>query len=270
MQIIDENTVLVGVNGPIAKIVINRPHALNALNSDVLQGLSIEFAKLSRNDALRVVVVTGAGEKAFVAGADIAMMSQLGPRPIADYIELGQRVMRQIETFPVPVIAAVNGFALGGGLELALACDIIVASKAARLGQPEVNLGIIPGFGGTQRLIARCGVGTAKRLVYTGDMVGADEAFSLGLVDCVVDSEELLKRVHAMAETIAAKGPRAVKKAKEVINAAGQMTLLAGLRGEVNGFLELFDSADREEGMTAFLQKRPAVYTQLPGEEAAD
>jgi enoyl-CoA hydratase len=155
----------------------------------------------------------------------------------------------------------VNGFALGGGLELALACDIIVCCESAKLGQPEVNLGIIPGFGGTQRLIQRCGVGAARRLCYTGDLIGAEEARVIGLADKVVPDAQLLDEVTKMATTIASKAPLAVKGAKKVINQAHQSLLLSGLRLEVEEFLKLFGTADREEGMTAFLQKRPATFT---------
>src|SRR5690606_5525370 len=145
--------------------------------------LILILEKLEKNAKTKVLLISGSGEKAFVAGADIHSMSQLGPRAIADYVELGQRAMRKIETVPFPVIAVVSGFALGGGLELALACDLIIASENAKLGQPEVNLGILPGFGGTQRLPARCGTGTARRLIYSGEMIDAAEAYRIGLVD---------------------------------------------------------------------------------------
>ena len=171
----EEEVVKVEQHGSTLELTINRPKALNALNLDVLVALSQAFERAGRDNQLRAVIITGAGEKAFVAGADIAGMVDLGPRPIADYIELGQRVMRQIEKFQLPVIAAVNGFALGGGLELALACDMVVAARNAKLGTPEVSLAIIPGFGGTQRLIQRCGIGQARRLVLTGELIDADE-----------------------------------------------------------------------------------------------
>lgn len=261
MTLLEEDTVQVTTGGVVTEIYINRPQSLNALNADVLQGLSLAFERLSRQEELRGIIITGTGEKAFVAGADIATMSQLGPRAIADYVELGQRTMRLIETARVPVIAAVNGFALGGGLELALACDIVVAARTAKLGQPEVNLGIIPGFGGTQRLIHRCGVGAARRLTLTGELVGADEALTLGLVDKVVEPAELMSTARSMGQLIAAKGPLAVAKGKEVIRRAHEEMLLAGLRHEVEAFLQLFATADREEGMTAFLQKRAAKFT---------
>jgi enoyl-CoA hydratase len=169
--------------------------------------------------------------------------------------------MRAIETCRVPVIAAVNGFALGGGLELALSCDLIVCAESAKLGQPEVNLGIIPGFGGTQRLIQRCGIGHARRLCYTGDLISASEAFAIGLTEKVVPDAELMDHVMKVAETISSKAPLAIQGAKRVINAPQDNTLLSGLRLEVEEFLRLFGSADREEGMTAFVEKRKASFT---------
>lgn len=246
--------------GAVSEIAINRPKALNALNAEVLSALCSVLEKLQAHTELRAIILTGVGEKAFVAGADIAAMSKLGPTAIAEYVELGQRTMRLLETARVPVIAAVNGFALGGGLELALACDLIVASSAAKLGQPEVNLGIIPGFGGTQRLLERCSVGTARRLVLTGEIINASEAQALGIVDKVVEPAELMTAARGWAELIASKAPLAVAEGKRVIRAANEQVLTAGLRGEVESFLSLFSSADRAEGMAAFLEKRPAQF----------
>lgn len=203
----------------------------------------------------------GSGPKAFVAGADIRSMSQFGPRAIADYLELGQRTMRAIESLAVPVIAAVHGFALGGGLELALACDLIVCSASAKLGQPEVSLGIIPGFGGTQRLIHRCGVGQARRLCYSGELIAAEEARVIGLADRVFPDESFDAEVIAMAELIGSKAPLAVQGVKRVIHRSQETSLLSGLRHEVEEFLTLFSTADREEGMEAFIQKRKPNFT---------
>lgn len=261
VTLMEENTVLVERDGAIVTITVNRPDSLNALNPDVLQGLILEFGKIASDSSIRGVIITGRGPKAFVAGADIRSMHDLGPRPLADYVELGQRAMRTIETCEVPVIAAVNGFALGGGLELALACDLIVCCEGAKLGQPEVNLGIIPGFGGTQRLIQRCGIGAARRLCYTGDLIGAEEARMIGLADKVVPDAQFMDQVKKMANTIASKAPLAVKGCKRVINGAYESLLLSGLRLEVEEFIKLFASADREEGMDAFLQKRAATFT---------
>lgn len=256
----DYESVKISIKDQLAEITINRPQSLNALNAEVLQALSIETEKIRARNDVRVVTITGTGDKAFVAGADITTMTDLGPRAIADYVELGQRAMRGLELLDIPVIAAVNGFALGGGMELALACDIIFASSKAKFGQPEVNLGIIPGFGGTQRLVARCGVGTARRLVYSGELITAEEARTIGVVDKVCEPEKLLEEVRAYAATIAAKAPLAVRGAKRVLRQSQEGALNAGLRLEVEEFLRLFASADREEGMSAFLQKREAKF----------
>lgn len=257
----EENCIEVTRSGAIHTISINRPESLNALNPDVLQSLLIEFDDIARDSDVQVVIIRGAGAKAFVAGADIRSMAQLGARPIADYVELGQRTMRAIETCRVPVIAAIHGFALGGGLELALACDLIVVAESAKLGQPEVNLGIIPGFGGTQRLIHRCGIGQARRLCYTADLVAGAEAFAIGLADKVVPDSQFLEQVQVLADGIASKAPLAVQGAKKVINTSQDTALLSGLRLEVEEFLSLFKTADREEGMDAFLQKRKPSFT---------
>jgi enoyl-CoA hydratase len=246
--------------GFVRTITIDRPEHLNALNADVLQSLFVEFARIEEDPSVRAVVLAGTGEKAFVAGADIRTMYDLGPRAIADYVELGQRCMRSIERSRVAVIAAVQGYALGGGLELALACDVIVASAQAKFGQPEVNLGLIPGFGGTQRLLQRCGVGVAKRLCITGDLVSGEEAVAIGLADKLVEPGKLLSEAQAMAERISTKAPLAVAAAKRVIVAAADLVQTNGLRREVDEFLRLFASGDREEGMQAFLDKRKPLF----------
>jgi enoyl-CoA hydratase len=261
MAIQENKSVLTSIEGTKAIVTINRPESLNALNPDVLVSLIQAFDDIKKNSDLRSVIITGAGEKSFVAGADIASMSGLGPRAIADYVELGQRTMRIIETFHLPVIAAVNGFALGGGLELALACDLIYAADSAKVGQPEVNLGILPGFGGTQRLVTRCGVGTAKRLCYTGEIISADEAYKLHIVDKVISKTELIDEVKKLCDLIASKAPLAVSSTKAVINSAIEQQMLSGLQREVEAFLNLFGSKDREEGMQAFLQKRSPNFT---------
>ena len=256
----EDDVIRILTSGPITELVVNRPKELNALNPDLLQSFILTMEKLLKSSELRVVIITGAGDKAFVAGADIKTMAHLGQRAIADYIELGQRAMRVIETARVPVIAAVNGYALGGGLELALACDLIVASKIAKFGQPEVNLGIIPGFGGTQRLIQRCGIGTARRLCYTGDLISADEAFQLGVVDKVVEPEAIMTESRNIAQSILKKAPLAIEQVKSVIRRSQEQSLVPGLRMEVESFLTLFPTVDREEGMNAFLQKREPKY----------
>ncbi len=260
MAIMEENSILVNA-GVITEFVINRPNSLNALNADVLQNLILQINKAVSDSHVRVITITGAGDKAFVAGADIASMFDLGPRAAADYVELGQRCMRTVERCRVPVIAAVNGYCLGGGMELALSCDLIVAASKAKLGLPEVGLGIVPGFGGTQRLVQRCGVGLAKRLVLTGEMLPADEALRVGLVDQVADEGGLQEHVRKLAEGIASKAPLAVERGKSLVRQHSETLLLAGLQSETEAFLELFDTNDRREGMQAFMEKRAAKFT---------
>ncbi len=257
----NEEVLSTRIDGDIAELIVNRPDNLNALNIDVLSSIILTFDKLKKEYSIKAVVITGAGEKAFVAGADIPLLQQLGKRAAADYIELGQRAMRAIETAPFPVLAAVNGYALGGGLELALACDIILASQSAKFGAPEVNLGIIPGFGGTQRLIHRCGIGAARRLVLTGDIIDAAEAKSIGLADVVAAEGSLQETAWKMAQTIASKGPIAVREAKGLLRRSQEQILLSGLQQEVEAFLRTFETVDREEGMLAFMQKRKAKFT---------
>ena len=259
MQQDDQELVLCKIESAVAELKLNRPVALNALNQDLLQALLVKLGEVTHN-GVRAVIITGAGDKSFVAGADIQCMSQLEARPIAEFLELGQRVMRAIECTPMPVIAAVNGYALGGGLELALACDFILASEKAKFGAPEVTLGIIPGFGGTQRLIQRCGIGTARYLSYTGEVVRAEEALRLGIVDKMYAPDQLLAEAHAFALRLANAAPLAVQATKRVIRESQEPQLLNGLRREVEGFLTVFASKDRAEGMSAFLEKRAAKF----------
>lgn len=259
MDVIAEEPVVLN-EGSVAQILINRPKSLNALNPDVLQSLIMAFEKLARNKDVRVVTLWGAGDKAFVAGADIQAMASLGNRAMADYIALGLRTMRAIETCSVPVIAAVGGYALGGGLELALACDIIVAAPRAKFGLPEVSLGIIPGFGGTQRLIERCGIGAARRLSLVGDIVSAEYATSINLVDVLAEEGQLTETVQKLTDEIQKRGPLAVSAAKRVIRSHAEQQLLSGISRETEAFLDLFTSVDREEGMAAFLEKREAKF----------
>jgi enoyl-CoA hydratase len=246
--------------GPVAIVMIDRPKALNALNSQTVVELLQTTTDLEIDDSVHVVIVTGAGEKAFVAGADIAEMQAMRPREARHFAESGQALMAAIEASHRPWIAAVNGFALGGGCELALACDFIYASRNARLGQPEVNLGVIPGFGGTQRLSRRVGIGKARELVYTGDAVPAEEALRIGLIDAVVDPAELLPRAKETAEKIAAKGPLAIAEAKRVMVEGQSLSLDQACALEAHVFASLFDTADQKEGMRAFLDKRPAKF----------
>jgi enoyl-CoA hydratase len=256
-----ESVVVTRETDHVAVLTISRPEALNALNPDVLRALERAIIQLENDSKVRVVILTGDGEKAFVAGADIRLMSELGPGAIAEFVELGQRALRVCERARFPIIACVDGFALGGGLELALACDLIVAAKTAKLGQPEVNLAILPGFGGTQRLIERCGSAVARKLCLTGDLVTGEEAYAFGLVDYITDLPETFHESLRIARAIAEKAPRAVQEIKRVILQSREPILLQGLRREVEGFLSLFQTADRHEGMKAFLEKRKPTYT---------
>ena len=247
---------LVEREGPVATVLVNRPKALNALNAATIADLQrcCEDIRLDRD--LHCLILAGAGERAFVAGADITAMADMTPLAGRAFARQGQRMMRQLEDLPIPVIAAVNGFALGGGLELALACDIILASATAKFGQPEINLGIIPGFGGTQRLARRIGVAAARLLIYSGDMIDAPEALRLGLVNRVVAAAELMPEAKKLAATLANKAPIAVQQAKAAINAGVDVDLEDGCRYEAEAFAVTFGTDDRAEGMRAFLEKR--------------
>ncbi len=244
----------------LAIITIRREKALNAINSEVLAELTTAVAELELLDEVRVVVITGAGDKAFVAGADIREMQAMNPIEARAFSEMGANLAQSIETSNKPYIAAVNGFALGGGCELALACDFVYAADNARLGQPEVKLGVIPGFGGTQRLPRRVGVAKAKELIYTGDMVDAAEALRIGLVDAVVPAAELMATVTAAAARIAANGPLAVTEAKRLIHVGQSMSLESATLLEQHSFAGLFNTEDQDEGMEAFINKRKAEF----------
>ena len=248
------------VNGAVAVITISRPESLNALSQQVLSGLELAFERLEHEKGVRVVVIRGGGGKAFVAGADIKVMASLTPSDLRSYLELGQRVMRRVELFSVPVIAAVTGFALGGGMELALACDLIASTETSRFGQPEVNLGLIPGFGGTQRLAQRSGWGTARRLIYTGEIVTAVEAHRLGLVDFVWSVDDFENRLCELVGRIAEKAPIAVAESKRVMRETRESWELGGLRREVEAFAGLMTSDDCREGFSAFLEKRSPQF----------
>jgi enoyl-CoA hydratase len=238
-----------------ALVTISRPEALNALDATVIDELSHAAAEFSLDDAIRAVAITGEG-KAFVAGADISHMVELAPPAALEFATKGAQLGAAIEAAEIPYIAAVNGFALGGGCELALACDFIYASTRAKLGQPEVKLGVIPGFGGTQRLARRVGVAKARELIYTGDQIGADEALRIGLVDKVCEPEALLDEVAGVCERIIANGPLAVAAAKRAIHLGQSMTLDHGVELELQIFASLFATRDQSEGMSAFLDKR--------------
>lgn len=243
----------------LAIVTVQREKALNALNRAVLDELLNAVAEIELDDSVRVVVLTGAG-KAFVAGADIEEMREMGPRQAQAFAQRGANLARAIEESPTPYIAAVGGFALGGGCELALACDFIYASSKAKFGQPEVKLGVIPGFGGTQRLSRRVGIAKAKELIYTGDMVGADEALRVGLADAVTAPEELMDRARETAAKIAKNGPIAVAEAKRVIQDGLSMSQEHGIVLEQGAFSSLFSTEDQKEGMAAFLEKRDPAF----------
>jgi enoyl-CoA hydratase len=244
----------------IALITITRPKALNALNFDVLVALDAAISSCEDNEELRCVVVTGAGEKSFVAGADIAQMVDLTASKAAVFSAKGHQVFTRLAALTVPVIAAVNGFCLGGGCELSLACDLVYASEKARFGQPEVTLGLIPGFGGTQRLARRVGAMRATELVSTGRMVGAEEAKSMGLCLEVFKAAELMDSVLKIARTIAKRGPMAVRAAKKVQRLGIEASLAVANAYEQEAFGNLFDTEDAREGMNAFLAKRAAEF----------
>nr|WP_206155306.1 short-chain-enoyl-CoA hydratase [Caldanaerobacter subterraneus] len=244
----------------IATITISRPKALNALNTETLEELENVLEVLQNDDGVKVIVITGAGEKAFVAGADISEMKDMSVFEAKKFAELGQKVFRKIELMKKPVIAAVNGYALGGGCELALACDIRIASRNAKFGQPEVGLGIIPGFGGTQRLPRIVGVSKAKELIYTGDMIDAEEALRIGLISKVVEQDKLLEEAYGIAKKIMSKGLVAVSLAKEAINKSLEVDIDSGMEYEANAFALCFGTQDQKEGMAAFLEKRAPKF----------
>ena len=239
----------------IAYITISRPEAMNALNNQVLDELFTAFYSVSKDPLVKAVILTGEG-KAFVAGADIAAMHKMEPKEGRDMMIKGHNVMNLIETVEKPVIAAVNGFALGGGCELAMACDIRIASEKAKFGQPEVGLGIIPGFGGTQRLPRLVGKGMAKYLIMSGEIINAAEAQRIGLVEMVFPAEELLEKAEKTAKKIAANAPMALGAAKTAINTGYDLDMKTASVLEIETFTGPFASEDKSEGMGAFLQKR--------------
>ncbi|SHN56014.1 enoyl-CoA hydratase-related protein [Desulfitobacterium chlororespirans] len=254
------SNILVDYQEQIALVTINRPKALNALNTLTLQELSQVVDDLANNSLVRVVILTGSGEKAFVAGADIAEMNTKTPLEARLFSQLGQKLMNQIESLPQPVIAAINGFALGGGLELAMACDIRLAGENARFGQPEVNLGIPAGFGGTQRLPRLVGSGRASEILLTAELLDAQEAFRMGLVNRVYPKEELQEQALAMAKKIAAKAPVAVQLTKSAIYKGANMDLISGQDYEAEVFALAFHTEDRKAGFKAFLEKSQAEF----------
>jgi enoyl-CoA hydratase len=252
--------VIVETTGALGRITVNRPQALNALNARTIEELTDAVTALSDDPAVRVIVLTGAGDKAFVAGADIKSMVELPAEQAAAFSALGHRLGDAIARSPKILIAAVNGFALGGGCELALACDFIYASDRAKFGQPEVSLGVIPGFGGTTRLPRRIGMAQAIELATTGATLDAAEALRIGLVNRVVPHAELAAAVQATVDAIAKKGPLAVASVKRSVRAAAEMPLAEHNKLEVELFGACFATEDQREGMRAFIEKRPAHF----------
>ena len=249
------------VEGQIGIVTMNRPVALNALSSEVLDHLQAVIESVDC-DAVRCLIITGAGEKSFVAGADIAEMSKIYSEAAEVFSRKGNNIFRAIETLPIPVIAAINGFALGGGCELAMSCDFRICSENAMFGQPEVGLGITPGFGGTQRLARLIGPGMAKMLIYTAKNIKADEALRVGLVNAVVPQDKLMEEAKKLASRIAANAPIAVRASKKAINEGLELPMDEAIVLEEKLFASCFESEDQKEGMKAFLEKRKGIVFQ--------
>ncbi len=248
------------VEDGIAVLTFNRPKALNALSGALLAEFCDALDAVEADPGVRVLVLTGAGEKAFVAGADITEINTLNALQAKRFARRGQAAISRLQDLPIPVVAAVNGFALGGGCEMALACDFVYAAETAKLGLPEINLGIIPGFGGTQRLPRRISSGQAKELIFTGAMVSAAEAQAMGLVNRVCAPEALMAEVMETARTIAAKGRVALRAAKEAVNVGLDVDLGSGLALEADAFALCVASEDAKEGTKAFLEKRKPSF----------
>lgn len=257
------NNVIMEVNDEIALVTINRPKSLNALNSETLAELDQCFDEISTRKDIKVLILTGSGQKAFVAGADISEMVNATPAEGRQMGMLAKQAFLKLETMPQVTIAAVNGYALGGGCEISMACDIRIASDNARFGQPETGLGILPGFGGTQRLARLIGKGRAKELIFTCDQIDAQEAYRIGLANKVVPQDELIDTCKKMAAKIISKGSYAISLAKEAINTGMDTDLSSGLTLEADLFGLSFSTHDKTEGMTVFLEKRKADLTDF-------
>jgi len=260
---LQNQNVLLEVNQYVAYITINRESARNSLSRETLQEL-LEITNEIRTrpiSEVRVVVLRGAGDKAFVAGADIKFMQSAPLGELSDFISLGQLVMKKLEELPQPVISIIDGFALGGGLELALAGDLILATERAKLGQPEVALGLIPGFGGTQRLSLRVGSGLARRMIYLGETISGEEAYRIGLVDIYVPATELNAKLDELLNTLLKKGPLAIAAAKRCLQQTFATQVEGGLEQEVREFIKLYSYADTKEGLSAFVEKRAANFS---------
>ncbi|OQY14165.1 MAG: enoyl-CoA hydratase [Desulfobacteraceae bacterium 4572_187] len=254
-----ENIIFKTDNG-IATITFNRPKALNALNDDLLREFSLVLDDISKNEDIRVLILTGAGEKAFVAGADITELSTFNSLQAKFFSQKGQKTISKLQELAIPVIAAVNGFALGGGSEVALACDFIYASENAVFGLPEITLGIMPGFGGTQRLARLIGKNMAKEMIFTGKMIKADEAYRIGLANKICPPDSLMDEVLKTAKTIASKGKVSLRCAKQAVNTGMNSDLATGCNIEIDAFALCFASEDAKEGTNAFLEKRKAKF----------
>jgi enoyl-CoA hydratase len=246
--------------GAIRRITVNRPERLNALDAGTLDALDAAFAAAAADPAVRVVVLTGAGPKAFVAGADISQMNSLSPVEGRDFSLRGQRMMRRMEKMPKPVIAMINGFALGGGLELAMACHLRIAADTAKVGQPEINLGLIPGFGGTQRLLRLCGRAAALELCLLGAPIEAARAYALGIVNRVVPAADLEAETMKLAEQLANAAPLALRGMLDCVNIGGECGLEEGLEYESAQFGLIFSTQDMREGTGAFLERRKPAF----------
>lgn len=252
----DFETIQVSHDGGVTRLTLNRPKQLNALNQQLFRELDQVLDQVAEDPAVRVVVITGAGERAFAAGADIREFEAMGPVEALEFSRNTQRVLRKLETLPKPTIAAVNGFALGGGCELMMACDIAYAADSAKIGQPEITLGIIPGGGGTQRLPRLLGKQKAKELVLTGEALSAEEAHRLGLVSKVVPAADLMAEVQTLCGKLLNKGAVALRMAKEAIELGSETDLAAGMEIEAKSWSVCFTTQDRLEGVKAFLEKR--------------
>lgn len=248
------------IDAGIATISFNRPKALNALNTALLEEFSQALDEIAADENIRVLVLTGAGDKSFVAGADINELAACNSLTAKNFIRKGHNTLAKLQELPIAVIAAVNGFALGGGTEIAIACDFIYASENAKFGQPEINLGLIPGFGGTQRLPRLIGMNMAKELVFTGKMISAAEAGKIGLANKVVPQDQLMEEVMKTAREIASKGKVSLRAAKQAINFGMNADLSTGIHIEIDAFSLCYDSSDAQEGTSAFLEKRKAEF----------
>ena len=255
------NNVLLEKKDKIATLTINRPKALNALNKETLEEIKAAVENVRDDESVDVLIITGSGDKAFVAGADISYMQDMNALQARKFAFLGQEVFRLIESIEKPVIAAINGFTLGGGCELAMSCDFRICSHKSKFGQPEVGLGVTPGFGGTQRLPRLVGEGMAKQLLYTGDVIDSTEALRIGLVNAVVTPEELWESVQTIANKIVARGQVAVRLCKAAVNNGMQTDIDSAMSIEADIFGLCFATEDQKEGMKAFVEKRKADFT---------